>query len=173
MSSSTTWKRLALAIIFAFLLAACGSDGDDAGNEEGDEAVSSEEEEASSEEEEASSGDGGSADLQLSSTDLGDILVDADGNTIYLFAPDDQGESTCYDECEAAWPIVGELSTAGDGLDASLLGTTDRTTGDVQATYNGWPLYYFANDAASGDTNGQAVNDVWFVIDAQGNAVSG
>ena len=87
--------------------------------------------------------------------------------------PDAQGDSTCYDQCEANWPIVGELSTVGDGLDASLLGTTERTTGDVQATYNGWPLYYFLNDAGPGETNGQGVNDVWYVIDAAGNAIEG
>ncbi|MDH3294893.1 MAG: hypothetical protein OER95_11300 [Acidimicrobiia bacterium] len=112
-----------------------------------------------------------SADLQLSSTDLGDILVDSEGNTLYLFTPDSQGESTCYDQCEANWPVVTEMSTVGDGLDAGLLGTTERTDGVVQATYNDWPLYYFAADAAPGDTAGQGVNDVWWVMDAAGNAV--
>jgi predicted lipoprotein with Yx(FWY)xxD motif len=82
-----------------------------------------------------------------------------------------QGGSTCYDECETNWPIVAELSTVGGGLVAELVGTTERTTGDTQATYNGWPLYYFAGDAAAGDTNGQGVNDVWYVLDAEGNAV--
>ena len=119
-----------------------------------------------------SSDDGdGSGDLRVASTDLGDILVDADGNTVYLFVPDAQGESTCYDDCEAAWPVVDELGSVGAGVDDGLLGTTTRTTGDVQATYNGWPLYYFANDAAAGDTNGQGVNDVWYVVDTEGNAV--
>ena len=112
-----------------------------------------------------------SADLQLASTDLGDILTDSDGNTLYLFVPDAQGESVCYDQCEAAWPpLVGEAA-AGGGVDGSLLGTTERTDGSVQVTYNGWPLYYFANDAAPGDTNGQGINDVWWVADAEGNAV--
>lgn len=113
------------------------------------------------------------ADLALSSTALGDIIVDASGNTIYLFTPDEQGESTCYDQCEENWPVVGELASVGEGLDAALLGTTTRTNGDLQATYNDWPLYYFANDAAPGDTNGQGVGDVWYVIDAAGNAIEG
>ena len=116
-------------------------------------------------------GDAESAGLQLTTTDLGEILVDAGGNTVYLFVPDSQGDSTCYDACEANWPVVAEVTTIGDGLDQSLLGTTTRTNGDVQATYNGWPLYYFAGDAAPGDTNGQSLNGVWWVIDASGDAV--
>ena len=63
------------------------------------------------------------------------------------------------------------LSSVGDGLDAGLLGTTERTTGDTQATYNGWPLYYFGGDAAAGDTNGQGINEVWYVVDAAGDAI--
>ena len=54
---------------------------------------------------------------------------------------------------------------------ADCSGTTERDDGSTQVTYNGWPLYYFANDAAAGDTNGQAVNDVWYVVDAAGDAV--
>lgn len=142
------WKRM-IAVLFAAALVAAGCGDDDDG--------------------EASGGDG-AADLRLSSSDLGDILVDAEGNTLYLFVPDAQGDSTCYDECEANWPVVGELSTVGEGLEVDLLGTTERTTGDTQATYNGWPLYYFAGDAAAGEANGQGLNDVWYVLDAAGNA---
>lgn len=111
------------------------------------------------------------ATLQLASSSFGDILVDGDGNTLYLFTPDARGESTCYDECETNWPIVGEITELGGGLDDSLLGTTERTNGDVQATYNGWPLYSFAADQAPGDTNGQGVGDVWWVLDAAGEVV--
>ncbi len=112
-----------------------------------------------------------SAAIALTDSDLGPILTDGDGNTLYLFVPDAQGESTCYDGCEAAWPpLVGEVS-AGDGVDPALIGSTERTDGTRQATYNDWPLYYFASDAAAGDTNGQGINEVWYVVDADGNAV--
>ena len=111
------------------------------------------------------------ASLQLVSTSLGDVLADGEGFIVYLFTPDDQGESTCYDACEANWPVVGELTSVGDGLDPALLGTTTRTDGTVQATYNGWPLYTFAGDASPGMTNGQGLNGIWWVVDAAGNAV--
>ncbi len=111
--------------------------------------------------------------LRLADTDLGSVIVDRAGLTVYLFLPDEQSDSTCYGPCEQAWPVVGEITSVGDGLDAALLGSIERTTGDVQATYNGWPLYYFIDDGAPGDTNGQGVNDVWFVVDAAGNSVRG
>ena len=102
---------------------------------------------------------------------LGSILVDGDGNTLYLFTPDNQGESVCYDQCEAAWPPLVDPIEAGEGITASLLGTAPRTDGSDQITYNGWPLYYFANDTAPGDTNGQGINDVWYVLTPDGDAI--
>jgi len=119
-------------------------------------------------------GDAAPADgaiLALASTDLGEIVVDSAGNTLYLFATDAQSESTCYDQCEDNWPIVKEVSGVGEGLDELLLGTTTRTNGDVQATYNGWPLYRFGPDLVPGDTNGQGAGDVWYVLDAAGEAI--
>lgn len=110
--------------------------------------------------------------VALAESGLGEILVDGDGNTLYLFVPDAQGASTCYDGCAEAWPpLVGEV-TAGDGVDGGLLASVARDDGTEQATFNGWPLYYFANDAAAGDTNGQGLNDVWYVLNATGDAIS-
>jgi len=116
---------------------------------------------------------GGDGSVVVASTDLGDILQDSGGRTLYLFNPDAQGDSTCYDDCADAWPAFVEEGSAGEGVDASLLGTTTRTDGAVQVTYNGWPLYYFSGDAAPGDTNGQGLNDIWWVVDATGNAITG
>jgi len=113
------------------------------------------------------------ATVAVASTDLGDILQDGEGRTLYLFNPDAQGDPTCYDDCADAWPALVEEVTAGDGADGSLLGTATRTDGGVQVTYNGWPLYYFSGDVAAGDTNGQGLNDVWWVVDPTGTAVSG
>jgi predicted lipoprotein with Yx(FWY)xxD motif len=126
----------------------------------------------------ASAGTGGSAPamgdatVTVADTDFGEILVDAEGRTLYLFTPDEQGPSTCTADCLANWPALAGPATAGEGVDESLLGTATRPDdGSEQATYNGWPLYYFAADPAPGDINGQGVGDVWFVIDAAGEAV--
>ena len=110
-------------------------------------------------------------EIVLASSELGDIITDGSGATLYLFLPDDQGESVCYDQCEAAWPPLVATTTASDGLDPNLLGTVERTDGSTQVTYNGWPLYYFANDLEPGETNGQGVNEVWYVVDANGEPV--
>ena len=109
--------------------------------------------------------------IQVAASGLGDIVTDADGNTLYLFIPDGQGPSVCNDGCAAAWPSLEGEPVAGNGIDGTLLGTAERADGTTQATYNGWPLYYFANDAAPGDTNGQSVNDVWWTITPAGDAM--
>ena len=60
---------------------------------------------------------------------------------------------------------------AGEGVDATLLGTITRDDGSTQVTYNGWPLYYFQDDAAAGDTNGQGMEGVWFLVSPEGEAI--
>jgi len=97
---------------------------------------------------------------------LGPILTDYEGMTLYLFTNDTtEGESSCYDECVEHWPLFnpeGDL-TLPEGVDGELT-RIERTDGTQMVAYNGIPLYYFANDAAPGDTNGQEVGDVWYVV---------
>ncbi len=112
-------------------------------------------------------GSGEGEALALATTDLGDIIVDDEGMTMYMFMPDAQGDtSQCVDACAEAWPPQVEIAAVGDGLDMALVGTITRPDGTVQSTYNGWPLYYFSGDSAAGDVNGQGVNAVWWVLDA-------
>lgn len=95
-------------------------------------------------------------------------LVDGEGRSLYLFLPDEQGESTCYDQCAENWPpLEGEVEP-GEGVDPALVGSIARDDGTNQVTYNGWPLYYFAADFEPGETNGQGLNDVWFLVTAEG-----
>ena len=105
----------------------------------------------------------GPAALAVSQTDeLGEFLVDAEGMTLYMFTQDTENMSNCYDDCATAWPPVlseGE-PTLGEGLDVALVGATERTDGATQVTYGGFPLYYWAKDAAPGDTTGQDVGEV-------------
>lgn len=104
---------------------------------------------------------------------LGSILADDEGNTLYLLTKDTKSTATCYEQCAAVWPplLTAGAPEAGDGADAAMLGTTTRTDGTTQVTYNGWPLYFYAKDQKPGDTNGQGVGDVWFVLSATGEMV--
>ena len=109
------------------------------------------------------------------STTFGPILVDDEGLSLYLFTKDTQdGESSsCNDECAVEWPpLLSQGSpVAGEGVDNTLLGTIIREDGSLQVTYNGWPLYYFAQDATLGDTKGQGLEDIWFRVTPLGEAV--
>jgi uncharacterized surface protein with fasciclin (FAS1) repeats len=115
-------------------------------------------------------------ELQVrTSATYGDYLTDADGNSLYLFTPDAGGESTCTGGCAATWPpllAMIEDIAAGEGTDARAINTITREDpAGTQVTYNDAPLYFFSNDAAAGDTNGQGVGGVWFLVDPDGNAI--
>jgi predicted lipoprotein with Yx(FWY)xxD motif len=101
---------------------------------------------------------------------LGSILVDSNGMTLYLYTKDTPNTSNCYSTCASYWPplLATGTPTAGTGVTASMLGTTTRTDGTTQVTYNGWPLYYYASDKAAGDTTGENVQGVWYVITPDG-----
>ena len=104
------------------------------------------------------------------------FLVDGKGMTLYLFTKDLPGTSTCAGSCAMSWPplLTNGKPVAGTGVDASKFGTTARADGTTQVTYNGWPLYYFAKDQQPGDTNGDGVGSVWYLITPAGaKAVAG
>jgi predicted lipoprotein with Yx(FWY)xxD motif len=101
------------------------------------------------------------------------VLVNSEGFAVYLFTKDTGTTSTCTGGCAQAWPaVVAEgTPTAGEGVDADDLGTTKRDDGTMQVTFYGHPLYTFASDTAAGQTNGQGSGGVWFLVDAEGQAV--
>jgi predicted lipoprotein with Yx(FWY)xxD motif len=109
---------------------------------------------------------------------LGKILVDSQGRSIYLFQKDAGTKSACTGACAAAWPPVraaGEPAP-GTGLTASKVGKTARSDGKPQLTYNGHPLYLYSADQKPGSTNGQgltAFGGGWFAVSAAGDMVSG
>jgi predicted lipoprotein with Yx(FWY)xxD motif len=114
------------------------------------------------------------AAVAVASTGLGDVIVDAEGYTLYFFAQDQPNTSNCTGGCLDNWPPaeVAEGFTVGDGLDQSAFGTITRSdTGATQLTVNGLPLYRFAADQAPGDTNGQGVGGVWYAAGADGNPI--
>jgi predicted lipoprotein with Yx(FWY)xxD motif len=109
---------------------------------------------------------------------LGRILVDSQGRTLYLFQKDVGTKSACSGECAVAWPPLradGKPS-AGTSLAADKLGTTPRSDGKPQVTYNGHPVYLYSLDHKAGDTDGQGIDAFgasWFALSAAGNMVSG
>ena len=107
------------------------------------------------------------ASVQIGFTEeLGPFMTDAEGMTVYLFTEDvTAGESACYNDCATAWPPV----PAADGMKlppgiAGTLSAIERTDGSQQMAYNDIPLYYYAEDTAAGDTTGQDVGDVWYIV---------
>jgi len=109
--------------------------------------------------------------VHVAGSDFGEILVDPDGFTLYVFDVDVGGESACYDACAGLWPPVPADAPIGSGMDASLFGSTPRTDGEDQLTINDKPLYRYTPDTGPGDAMGQGFNDVWWVVDAAGDAV--
>jgi predicted lipoprotein with Yx(FWY)xxD motif/plastocyanin len=100
-----------------------------------------------------------------SKTGIGDYLVDSKGMALYYFTKDLIGKSSATGSVLAAWPIFNPAGfVLPPSLNAADFGTITREDGLKQATYKGWPLYYFAKDQASGDTNGEAVGGIWFLI---------
>jgi predicted lipoprotein with Yx(FWY)xxD motif len=126
----------------------------------------------------AKTASGSSATIGVANTGLGSILVDSQGRTVYLFQKDTGTKSACSGACAAAWPPVLATGkpTVGSGLKASLVGTSRRSDGASQVTYNGHPVYRFVKDQKPGDTTGQGVNAFgggWFALSAAGTQVSG
>jgi predicted lipoprotein with Yx(FWY)xxD motif len=99
----------------------------------------------------------------LEHPELGAILADDDGRTLYILKNDSPGMSTCYDECAQMWPPLQTQDDPeiGAGVDAALVGTMERDDGTTQVTYNDWPLYVYAQDTAPGDVMGHEVEDTW------------
>jgi len=101
---------------------------------------------------------------------LGTYLIGYTGMTLYTYTKDTGSVSTCYDTCATNWPpyIVGaedNVKQVKSGVNASKVGTTIRTDGTIQMTYDGKPLYFYAKDRANtSDATGQGVGGVWFVV---------
>jgi predicted lipoprotein with Yx(FWY)xxD motif len=154
-------KVFASAALFSALtlaLAACGGTDDEAGT-----AATA----APTTAAQAANG----ATVAVASSKLGDILVDADGRTLYAFTKDKGDQSACSGDCATNWPALTGTATAGTGAQAALLSTAMQANGSSQVTYGGKPLYYFAGDAKPGDTKGQGVGSVWFAVTADGELV--
>jgi predicted lipoprotein with Yx(FWY)xxD motif len=138
----------------------------------------------------ASTGCGGSSSkatlkVAANATLKQSIVVDPDGKTLYMFTVDSGGEAACVGDqpapdCGKVWPPLtaeGKLK-GGAGIDEKLLGTTKRSDGKTQVTYNNHPMYYFHGyggtppDKKAGDVNGQAFAGFWYVLSPKGAPIT-
>ena len=139
-----------------------------------------------------SSGTAGSAGSSPSSavtvsaknvTGVGTVLVNGQGQTLYLLTSEKGGKITCTDTtgCTKIWPEITlpqgtTAAKAGSGVTSSLLGTVKDASGNLEVTYNGWPLYTYAADSGPGVAHGQGIaafGGTWYVLNVPGDPVTG
>ena len=121
---------------------------------------------------------GQSATVGVANENLGNILVDSQGRTLYLFRSDSGTKSACTGACAIDWPPLRATCkpTVGGGATASIVATSARSDGKPQVTYNGHPLYLFSGDQKPGDTNGEGVNafgGLWYALSSAGGQIVG
>jgi predicted lipoprotein with Yx(FWY)xxD motif len=105
--------------------------------------------------------------------ELGMVLVDSDGMTLYDFHKDKGTTSSCYGACAQAWPplLTESDPQVGNGASAAKLGTTKRKDGTTQVTYAGHPLYTYVADQKPGDAKGNDIDDFgaeWYALQGNG-----
>jgi predicted lipoprotein with Yx(FWY)xxD motif len=155
----TTHRLLPLAVAAgALALAGCGSSSSDGGTT-------------------ATAASKSAQTISTRQTDLGDILVDSQGRTLYLWKADTGTDSTCDGACAKAWPpvLTDGAPVAGDGVNAEWLHTTKRADGSTEVTYGGHPLYTFVQDTKPGDTKGQGSDGFgaeWLVVGGDGQPIA-
>ncbi|TMK39266.1 MAG: hypothetical protein E6G66_17885 [Actinobacteria bacterium] len=113
---------------------------------------------------------------------VGTVLVNGNGQTLYLLSSEQGGKITCTDDngCTKVWPDT-ELPSgktagiAGTGVQASLLSTVKSADGKLYVTYNTFPLYTFSGDTKTGTAAGQGITSfggTWSAITPAGAAAT-
>lgn len=166
-SSSLAFRALPGALVaLALFLGACGGDGDNTSSDKGGGYGS---------DKTSGSTSAGAADavVAVTDSDLGKILVDGDGVTLYAFTNDTDGKPTCTDACAATWPAAtaADLSDGVKGVDDGVLSLVAGTDGEQQLKAGDHPLYRYSGDGGPGDVNGQGSGDVWFVVAPDGSLI--
>jgi len=166
-------RGAALAALLAIALAACGGYSYPGGNDQQPKPEQAQQPRQGP----AAPAQPDAAIVKVANSDLGSILSDASGRTLYAFTKDGKGtgRSACEGQCIATWPALTASGTplAGGGVDATLLATIQRNDGTAQVSYNGWPLYFYGGDVQPGQAQGQGLGGVWFVVSPQGKLIRG
>jgi predicted lipoprotein with Yx(FWY)xxD motif len=163
----------ALAVAGALVLAACGGSSTSSSSGSGSTPSYGAAKPSTSN---TSNSSGAASVVSTKTSSLGTFLVDGNGRALYLWDADHGSTSTCNGACAQAWPplTISATPKAGGAVKPSLLGTTKRTDGSLEATYGGHPLYTFAGDTRAGQTTGEGSNGFgapWWVITPAGKAL--
>lgn len=114
-------------------------------------------------------------DITVAGSPIGEIVVNGEGMTAYVFDEDSVGAdaSACTGDCEALWPAITSESDTPvvDGITGTV-GTITGVAGGKQITINGLPIYTFSQDSAPGDLNGQGLNEVWHAVAPDGTVIT-
>jgi predicted lipoprotein with Yx(FWY)xxD motif len=154
---------LALGLIGLIALAGCGSSS------------SSTTAEGTTAAETTTGSSGGAATIDVADNPkLGQVLVDSQGHTVYMFEKDESDESYCNGKCAKVWPPYTTKGDpkAGKGAEASKLGTLKRDDGSTQVTYDGAPLYLYVSDKKPGDATGNELDQFgaeWYALRPSGD----
>jgi predicted lipoprotein with Yx(FWY)xxD motif len=170
---------LALGAVAALAIAGCGGGGDSSGTDSGGGAYGGKGSAYAAPVETAPNPEEGATFVSVAAApQLGQILVDSKGLTLYDFAKDKGTESACYGECAEVWPPLlseGEPH-ASNGAAPSKLGTTRRKDGTEQVTYAGHPLYTYVTDKKPGEANGNDISSFgaeWYALEPSGAEAGG
>lgn len=146
----------------------------DAAPQEGEADSEDEASEVDQPQEDQADGEAGATVQIDESGTYGEHLVDAEGMALYVYLEDSADTSTCTEQCAQNWPplIVEGEPSAGGGVDAGLLGTIERPDGAMQVTYNGRPLYRYVRDVEPGDTRGQNLGGVFYLVSPVGESIT-
>jgi predicted lipoprotein with Yx(FWY)xxD motif len=151
-------------LLFAVVLAACGSSGSKTSSTATTTASSP-----------ATTTAASGVAINAAQTPLGTMIVNSQGRTLYHFTKDSATQIACTGNCAVTWPPVtvpsGEQPKAGSGVTGTL-SVVKRPDGTQQVAVNGLPLYMFSGDTKAGDTNGQGFGGLWFALMANGSSVS-
>jgi predicted lipoprotein with Yx(FWY)xxD motif len=155
-------RRASLIAAIVLALAGCGGDGDEAAQTTTPAPSSSEQ-------------SNGHA-LAVGDTDIGDVVVNASGRTLYMFTKDSGAKSSCSGDCAKQWPpaVLGGNSMSGPGIDRRKFSSIAGPAGSRQLTYGGHPLYTFAGDESAGELNGQgsdAFGGKWYALSPSGEPI--
>lgn len=167
------WAAPVAVAAVALLAAACGSTSSPSSSSGSGGSTSAP---ASTSTAGTTSGSSSASGIKTASTSKGTVLVNSKGHTLYWFVIDTPTKSNCNGSCATYWPpVLGKPTMAAGASLTGKFGTIKRSNGQLQATYNGHPLYTYVGDNSAGQVHGNGVNTsggLWWAMTPSGAKLS-